>query len=281
MRKGMITLSSREQNKKIAEETIAILKQGSYIAGGKTVDIKDNIEHSISSSKLYKPGHSFSESQTENVTTTFEVLNETTLSGAKRLCLAGYENVTVLNFASAKNPGGGFLNGSMAQEESIARSSALYPCISQMKEMYTHNARVGTCLYSDYMIYSPQIPVFRDDRGILLSDPYFCSVITSPAVNAKVVKEREKQRIKEIIPVMKSRVEAILNVALEQKVNALVLGAFGCGVFENNPYDMANIFQEHLYRNPNFKNRFKYVTFAILDSSPSKTLFHMFKNIFK
>jgi len=72
-----------------------------------------------------------------------------------------------LNFASAKNPGGGFLGGGSAQEESLARSSGLFPCINQMQQMYETNRAYRSCLYTDHMIYSPRVPVFRDDEGYI------------------------------------------------------------------------------------------------------------------
>ncbi|WP_259391506.1 TIGR02452 family protein [Paenibacillus sp. 1011MAR3C5] len=118
--------------------------------------------------------------------TIIEVTEETTLAAAARLAKEE-EEICCLNFASAKHPGGGFLTGARAQEESLARASGLYPTIVQMKEMYSHNAWQRICLYSDYIIYSPKVPVFRDDSGVLLDKAYPVSIITSPAVNAGVV----------------------------------------------------------------------------------------------
>ena len=67
------------------------------------------------------------------------------------------------------NPGGGFLSGSQAQEESLARATALYPCLAQMTEMYETNRQLNSPLFTDNMIYSPEVPVFRDDDDILLA----------------------------------------------------------------------------------------------------------------
>src|SRR5205085_8535036 len=119
--------------------------------------------------------------------TSFEVTNETTLHAAKRMLDSGSEKVIALNFASATKPGGSFINGAMAQEESLAYSSGLYPAINQMKEMYEHNKSLHSGLYSDYMVYSPDIPVFRNDNYQLVDEPYNVSFITSPAVNAGFV----------------------------------------------------------------------------------------------
>ena len=129
----------------------------------------------------------------------------------------------------SENPGGGFLGGSQAQEESLARASGLYPCISQMNEMYDHNRKLRTCLYSDYMIYSPGVPVIRDDEDRLLAQYYTTAFITAPAVNAGVVKEREQADDQQIESVMKERIRYILDVAAMNGHRTLVLGAYGCG----------------------------------------------------
>ena len=113
---------------------------------------------------------------------------ETTLAAAERL--AEFRPLC-LNFASAKNPGGGLLSGSQTQEESLARSSGLYATLLPMTELYAYNRHLGTSLYSDYMIYSPDVPVFRSDSGLLLEVPYLASFITAPAVNAGAVEKNE------------------------------------------------------------------------------------------
>lgn len=275
-------MNNRENNQKIANETIKIIEEGFYLYGKEKIDISKDVSQSIKNSKLYKPNdfNNIKLEERESVRTRIDVLNETALTSAKRLTESSYQNIVCLNFASGRSPGGGFLNGSLAQEESLARSSALYPCIAQMKEMYDYNKRVGTCLYSDYMIYSPSVPVFRSDKGILLSKPYNCSFISAPAVNAKVVKEREKQNVSQIYSVMRNRVEKILTLALIHYADALILGAFGCGVFDNSPSDIVKIFQDFLLKDERFKNKFKHIVFSVLDTRPNKELFNTFRYAF-
>lgn len=107
-----------------------------------------------------------------------------------------------LNFASARHPGGGFLGGSQAQEESLARASGLSPCLNQFQEMYDTNQRFSSCLYTDHMIYAPDVPVFRDDDDRLLEEPFLVSILTAPAVNAGAVRRNEPHHVQHIEPVM-------------------------------------------------------------------------------
>ena len=181
------------------------------------------------------------------------------------LQLSSTENqnlIMCLNFASAKNPGGGFINGAVAQEESLARASGLYTSQLEAETFYKIHRGMKSCFYTDNMIYSPKVPVFRDDTGELLSKPVFCNFITSAAVNAGVVKHSEPLRVDEIIKVMAERIDKMLALALEKKNEVLVLGAWGCGVFKNSPEDIAELFKNHL--NGKYKGQFRRVIFAIL-----------------
>lgn len=276
---------NKQQAIQYANETMDILKNGEYqTTKGKVISILKELNDSIYHSLLYRPSEldslltnveAFSNSKT-----IIEVVSDTTLNASKKLLDEGYQNVVCLNFASAKNPGGGFLTGSRAQEESIARSSGLYPTIKQMNEMYDYNRKNKTGFYSDYMIFSPKVPVFRHDNGYLLDKPYSLSIITSPAVNAGIVREREKDKFNQIENVMYSRILKILAIAKAQKQEALVLGAFGCGVFGNNPVVVAKLFKEAL-KDSRFENQFKKVVFAIYEGTPQKPMLNTFKRAFQ
>lgn len=280
---------NRKERKETAEDTLRIIDQGSYLnSQGEKIDISKMIGAAVKNSKLYTPEelNQLKENLKENfntsdekIETEIEVNNETSLVAAERLKReAGFKKVAVLNFASGTNPGGGFLNGSGAQEESLARSSGLYPCIKSKKEMYQANRNYNSALYKDYMIYSPEVPVFKKDEGSLLDRPYQVSFITAPAVNAGAVKANEsRNNIKKIEPIMKERIAKILVLAAAEENEALVLGAFGCGVFQNDPQFVAEYFRKYLFDNSYFKNYFKIVVFAVLDRSKSKKTFKTFK----
>lgn len=282
-------MNNREIRSQMAKETLDLLEKGFYLDTERNkVTIQQDVERAVQGSKLYSPGvlqdmKEVTASRIEHdgrVLPKLEVTDESTLAAAKRLVQTeGIQNTLCLNFASAKNPGGGFLGGSQAQEESLARSSALYPCISPMNEMYSYNRGLKTCLYSDYMIYSPAVPVFRSDEGRLLDSPYLVSMITAPAVNAGVVREREPEQVKRIEPVMLERIRYILSVAAHHGDKALILGAFGCGVFRNNPGDVAGMFKQVL-ADERYGSLFDRVVFAILDKSDDRKTLNAFKRVF-
>lgn len=274
---------NRQQRIETAAQTLEIIKQGYYINTNKqTIHIADDVKRAVEGSKHYTPlelDTLITTLPVADYATTFEVHNETTLAATARLASSN-EKVLCLNFASAKNPGGGFLNGSQAQEESLARSSAMYPAIEQMQDMYQTNRKTGSCLYTDHMIYSPAVPMFRNDEGRLLDSYYKCSVITSPAVNAGVVIQQEPDNVGRIKEVMLSRTEKVLALAAYYGHHTLVLGAWGCGVFRNDPSMVAECFKHYLVEDVRFNRLFKHITFAALDNTTDKKIFNAFKEAF-
>jgi len=281
-------MMTRAERARMARETLDILKEGFYRApSGEAVHIQEAVDFAKSHSRLYTP-EDFDEvfslrdnilERVERRATEFDVTNETTLSAAARLVRGG-NDVLALNFASAKNPGGGFLKGSQAQEESLARSSGLYRCIARMTEMYEANRRFRSPLYTDHMVYSPRVPVFRDDSGRLLESPYVLSIITAPAVNAGAVRRSHPEAATQIEPVMLSRIEKVLSLAVVHGHRQLVLGAWGCGVFRNTPRDVACWFSHYLTGDGLFTDCFDKVVFAVLDSSPGRVNVGAFEKVF-
>jgi uncharacterized protein (TIGR02452 family) len=120
------------------------------------------------------------------------------------------------------------------------------------------------------MIYSPRVPVIRDDDGVLLDEPYCASFLTAPAVNAGTVRRNEPHNVDKIAPTNIERMEKLLSVAVVHGHDTLILGAWGCGVSRNDPADVARWFYDHLVDNPIFQGRFKKVVFAITDWSDER-----------
>jgi uncharacterized protein (TIGR02452 family) len=154
---------------KWASETVSICEAGSYLApSGRSVRIADLIKDALAGTILYSQENiPAPEENRPAVCTTFEVGNETTFSALARLTSDGMGgHIGCLNFASAKNPGGGFLTGAQAQEEALARSSALYPCLLKVPQYYERNRANRSTIYLDLLIYSPSVPFFRNDEVI-------------------------------------------------------------------------------------------------------------------
>lgn len=261
---------NRDIRSRIAQETLSILDAGGYEnALGQPVDIAGGLAQAKAGTVHYKREALLQLVQgagsAQSFATCFEVRNESTLAAARRLIAFGHADPLCLNFASARNPGGGFLGGAEAQEENLAKSSGLYPCIVQKSEMYEANRAHKSCIYLDDMIYSPKVPVFRDDDYRLLEEPYFASMVTAPAVNRGAVARNEPERLGELEAAMLARVEMLLALAVHHGHTALVLGAWGCGVFGNQPSDMARWFAAHLLHNRKYRNAFEHVVFAVLD----------------
>ena len=210
---------NREVRSRIAQETLSIMEEGGYQnLRGQYVEIAGALAQAKAGTVHYKAealGQLVgSDASHHCFATRFEVRNEPTLAAARRLIALGYANPLCLNFASAKNPGGGFLGGSEAQEENLAKSSGLYPCIVQKSEMYEANRSHKSCIYLDDMIYSPKVPVFRGDDYELLDEPYLTSIVTAPAVNRGAVARNEPERIGELEAAMLARIEMLLALAV-------------------------------------------------------------------
>ncbi len=275
---------SRDEAARVAYETLAIIEDGIYGAGAEVLDISEWIELAVSGTVEYPQDHDLPElpDLTEPHDTKILVRQATSLHAAQRFVLDGGNPVqgfpAVLNFASATNPGGGFLRGSIAQEEDLARSSALYACLRD-RAMYEHHKSLRDPMYTGWIIYSPQVPVIRNDFGHLLLHPFSVSFITCPAVNAKAVLEKDSSLVGRVHEEMRKRIDRVLHVAALHRHKDLVLGAWGCGVFGNNPEAISNLFHESIHGK--YAGRFGNITFAILDNSEDQKTFNSFWNVFE
>ncbi len=272
----------------IARDTLRILDEGRYTAvSGVEVELASHRDECARNTRYYLPleldhlkGKVLSE-RAPFPATTFSVTDETTLAASERLAgeLAG-ERIGVLNFASARNPGGGFLRGAHAQEESLARSSALYPSLLTCSDFYETHRAGRSLLYTDRVIYSPGCAVFRRDDGALLDAPYRVDILTSPAPNAGAIRTNQPEDEPRIESVLRRRAGKVLAVAAANACTALVLGAWGCGVFRNDPAQVATIFREELGPDGPFWGRFRHVLFAVMDGSTERTNLRPFMELF-
>ncbi|MDG4837654.1 TIGR02452 family protein [Micromonospora sp. WMMD967] len=255
--------------REIARQTVAIAESGRYRNGsGAEVVIGEAVRAAVAGTRHHLPDEVLAVRDVEPGVATVEVTHESTLQAAHRLG----PDAACLVFASAKNPGGGFLGGAKAQEESIARASALYPCLLAAPEFYAFHREQGDLRYSDRVIYSPLVPVFRDDRGNLLDQSYPTSFLTAAAPNLGAIVRNQPTHATDVPAVLARRARRVLEVAAAHGHRTIVLGAWGCGVFRNDPATVAGAFAEALQA----VDRFDHVVFAIHDGLPGTPVYRTF-----
>lgn len=265
----------------IARDTLRVIDAGGYeLPDGRRVPLAETITSAKAGTRLHGIDAIARPLPIASRTTAIQVTAETTCEAIVRLEHEGGGHLCALNFASARNPGGGFLGGAQAQEEALARSSALYPCLLTQPSYYERNRAERSLLYLDLAIFSPGVPFFRDDAGNLLPRAACCSVIAAPAPNAGAVKKNQPHDVPAIAPTLRRRMEMVLAVAAAEKVERLILGAWGCGVFRNDPALVAECFAELLRPGGRFAGVFSEIVFAIFDRTPGQTVLSAFETTF-
>ena len=173
------------------------------------------------------------------------------------------KKICALNFASATTPGGMVKKGSSAQEECLCRSSTLYFALN-LRYLYTKyydpHRDSGDPLYTDALIYIPNIKIIKtdDDFPVRLDKKDYTDVdiITCAAPKLRNIKISDEK----LYEIHVSRAKHILNIALHHGVDIIVLGAFGCGAFRNNPRVVAKAYKDVLEE---YKKYFDVIDFAI------------------
>jgi uncharacterized protein (TIGR02452 family) len=209
--------------------------------------------------------------------TLVQVTCETTLQAIYRTYYDGSDSrvlpIMALNFASARNPGGGWLRGADTQEESLARASDLVPSLERWPLYYRANKACGNAFYTDHAIWSPGIQFFRYQPENILVCPYRASILTIPAPNLSAMKTLDAGLINSVLTF---RIRCIYAAAAHFRQRHLILGAWGCGVFANDPHQVAKIFKQELDR---WSPCFTSVTFAIHDRSPDQKVYRAFEEM--
>lgn len=174
----------------------------------------------------------------------------------------------VLDFASYRTPGGGYVNGGWAQEEALCAQSNLLPILEGLRDVYYEPNRrsMRGGLYTDRALYLEDV-VFTVDGSMKKRDVIVCA-----AVNRRFALENHRSEPECDIDMM-HRVHAVMGIAAAHEVDTLVLGAFGCGIFGNDPTKVALLFQDWLEAHP---GQFERVVFAI----PGGPNSDVFKEVF-
>ena len=229
--------------------------------------LKQRTARSVKSNRVYKEDF-ISRANHRGENATIEVYSGSTFDVARRYCSLG--KVAVLNFANPENPGGGVQLGAMAQEECLCRSSNLYACISSpnvFDEYYGYHRGIRSHFYTDRLIYTKNVTVFKDDNLVpqmLPENEWFeVDVITCAA---PYLAKRKHTNGVALFELFKSRIKNIFEAARDNNVDYLILGAFGCGAFKNPPLIVAEAFRRTIEEQNYFKD-FKQIIFAIKPTS--------------
>jgi len=256
----------------LGRSAVEAINRGYYVnSAGDNVNWRAHVTHACSAKMSIAPDDSLSSPKgAPQQETRVQVANETTLQASWRL-VQNRLRPLALNFANGVHPGGGFLNGARAQEEVLCRSSALYRTLvdDPMYEYHRGRQRPDS---SDWVIYSPDVPVFRTDDGEEHHRPWLLSFLTSAAPYAPAIGQPESGNL------LRKRILRILAVASTHGHQSLVLGAWGCGAFANDPRRTAIDFREAL--ETNFSGCFSDVVFAVTDWSPERRFLGPFRDVF-
>ena len=232
-------------NIEIAKQTIRITKEGKYTLNGRDISLPSidytavNVISPEDGKRLLEMD--FSGFQQAEEKCRFTITTEDSFQAGRR-----YINPLVMNFANAHNPGGGFMMGANAQEEALCRCSTLYASIKSEKaaKMYRYNNTHLGRVESDYMLISPNVVVFRNERYELLGEPVVMGVVTIPAPNRYGAALLASEKMVE--ETMVRRIRIMCRAAIENGYKVMVLGAWGCGAFGNKPENVSEYFKRVL-----------------------------------
>lgn len=262
----------KEDRIKVATDTVHISRANGYSYKGKSITLDSRL-------------HSYPITIPENFTLPnvkrngkIEVISSTTIAAIidnKDIS----ESLGVLNFASAHTIGGGFLTGAMAQEESLCYCSNLYVSqLTQENMYYAINRKSKSKTYTDEMFNTKYVSVFKNDKFDLLESPIVVgNMITCPAVNVSSFEQMTKNEEQMIHLTMLRRIHKTIVAFIQSGATTLILGAFGCGVFGNNPFDVAQYFKQLLILD-GYAKYFDKIIFAI-PNRPEVNL-SAFKSVF-
>lgn len=215
-----------------------------------TEEFREEITWSVNHTKVYSP-NSFKDRQ-EPAQGHPEVIvdNLDTVSAVFKYEIPD-KNTIVLNFASYKNPGGGFLAGSSAQEESLCMESHLYEVLSheKLKSFYDwNNKHKNKSLYLNRALYSEAVAFVRPypdrpDEQVAVADVLTCAAPNRKAYMDYIIGANEVENL----TALEERIAFIHDIIAEQEnIGTVILGAFGCGVFGQNPETVAKMFMERM-----------------------------------
>ena len=279
-------MNRKEQNIAVFEDTMDWIGHEPAL----TAAVQNSIAHTVLYPAQQMPDLPESSSRSK---TKITVTPQRTFEAAQDL-LIRYpgSRAAVLNFASATNPGGGVTRGSSAQEEALCRCSTLYPCLTTPeldKGYYQYHRKQQDVRYTDACIYVPDIKIIKTDtdapKRLTENKWQTVDVICCAAPNLREqpynkMNPGQGRAIRvsndELLGLHRQRARKILSVAATNNVDCLVLGAFGCGAFKNDPNIVAQAYRHIL---PEFDGYFCEIRFAVYCPPHDRTNFDVFRHV--
>jgi len=215
------------------------------------------------------------------------LVNQDTLEAAVALHRgreAGEKPVLILNFANPHRPGGGIRAKPGTQEEHLCVKTTLL-CSLETQEawpFYQTNLDCGTQAQTDSILFSPNTMVIRNPDLSLREDPFPVAVMT---VSAPIASRMEQEELPNLENILCSRIHGMLRAAAAEGYTRLVLGAWGCGNFGNDPELVARLFRDAL-KEPagdggvRLEYRFSEVAMAVFDPSEDQVRYRSFARYF-
>ena len=199
--------------------------------------------------------------------------------------------IAVMNFANAFHAGGGVTKGSGAQEECLCRTSTLYPLLYRRTlrdTFYKHHHDLNTSKASDSLVYTEGVIICKTDEDLPKRMPkedwVTVDVITIAApdlrdksnIHAPLVNGGTYMNDAELFGYHVKRAMHMLTCAAAKGADILVLGAFGCGAFQNNPEVVARAYKTVLRE---FPKVFKQIEFAIYRPASGSRNYDVFSKV--
>lgn len=278
-------------NKAILNDTLRIIEDGYYTKDKQLIMLKYSTEESQESivilpdevkqiyNKCFDKGNKYSSDCNS------KCFNLDSFSlGIKTKKDYNSNRVLVLNFANPINPGGGVRIGAKAQEEDLCRRSTLLYALESKAASKYYNYNKSRCNLnnSNTIMLHPNVEVFKNEAGILLEKPEQIAVVTCAAPIATSFKDLESKKQYEKIFYL--RILSLLICAAFYEYDYLILGAWGCGAFGNDPKTVAELFRKAIYDESinGFKicKNFKRIDFAVLSTHKNNYNFDTFDTTF-
>ena len=288
-------MNMRQDNVSILRDTMAVLDQGWYEKDGQKILLKLTREQ-MEDARVFLPDDVKAVSRKKDFRHVYEIGRcEYSCENIDSFSLARKridtfpdtdenERVLVLNLANPVEPGGGVRRGAKAQEEDLCRKSSLLVSLEgpEAAPYYAYNRSLDTYMGSDAVMIQPQVEIIRDENGDLLDESVIAAVMTCAAPMLCYGMEGMDQRQYESL--MLGRITGMLKVAAYLGYRHLVLGAFGCGAFQNDAHVVSDLFYRALrefdFDGMKEKDMFRSIGFAVLDHSEDQYNFKEFSRNF-